>query len=287
MTLRQLPEIKALQKPAGYSWEVPADVLARWTEGPQAASTDGEDATITVYDMIGEDFWTGGGFTAKRMAAALRAVGQRDVTVRVNSPGGDVFEGLAIYNELRNHKAKVTVEVTGIAASIAAVLAMAGDEIRMGLGTFVMIHNSWGMAIGNRHDLAEAITTLTAIDGAMTDIFEARTGMQRTEIEKYMDAETFFAARDAVAKGFADAVMEDVPAEGGAQKARATPQVNARRKLDALLAQSGVSRVERRRMLADAAGGKQDAALTVTPDADPDTSAALTRLLATLRQKEK
>lgn len=286
MTLRPLPEVKALQKPAGYSWEVPADILARWTAGPQAAAADAEGATITVYDVIGEDMWTGGGFTAKRMAAALRSVGSRDVTVRVNSPGGDVFEGLAIYNELRAHKAKVTIEVTGIAASIAAVMAMAGDEIRMGLGTFVMIHNSWGMAIGNRHDLADAITTLAAIDGAMTDIFEARTGMKRAEIEKYMDAETFFSARDAVSKGFADAVMEDVPADGGAQ-ARAAPQVNARRKLDALLAQSGVSRVERRRMLADAAGGKPEAALTVTQDADPGTSAALARLLETMRQKEK
>lgn len=281
MSLRQLPDVKALQKPAGYSWEVPADVLARWPDAPQAAA-DTQDAMITVYDVIGEDFWTGGGFTAKRMAGALRSVGQRDVTVRINSPGGDVFEGLAIYNELKAHPAKVTVEVTGIAASIAAVLAMAGDEIRMGLGTFVMIHNSWGMAVGNRHDLAEAITTLTAIDGAMTDIFEARTGLKQAEIAKYMDAETFFGARDAVEKGFADAVMADDPGQAAAQ-ARATPQVNARRRLDALLAQAGVPRVERRRMLADAAGGTQHAAPSVTHDADPGLSAAMKRLLETMR----
>lgn len=284
MTLRNLPEIKALQRPVGYSWEVPADVLARWTERPSAA-VQGEDATVTIYDVIGEDMWTGGGFTAKRMAAALRSIGSRDVIVRVNSPGGDVFEGLAIYNELRMHQAKVTIEVTGIAASIAAVIAMAGDTINMGLGSFVMVHNSWGMAIGNRHDLAEAMNTLTAIDGAMTDIFEARTGLPRAEIGKYMDAETFFGAKDAVEKGFADAVMEQDQGSGG-QQARHEPRIPARRRLDALLAQAGVSRVERRRMLQEAAGGMQHAASTVTQDADPGTTAALARLLETLRQKE-
>lgn len=284
MTLRHLPEVKALQRPAGYSWEVPADVLARWAERPSAAA-QGDDASITVYDVIGEDMWTGGGFTAKRMAAALRSIGPRDVSVRVNSPGGDVFEGLAIYNELRMHPAKVTIEVTGIAASIAAVIAMAGDTVRMGLGSFVMIHNSWGMAIGNRHDLAEAMTTLTAIDGAMTDIFEARTGLAREEIGKFMDAETFFGAKDAVEKGFADAVMEQDQG-GSGQQARNEPRIPARRRLDALLAQAGVSRVERRRMLQEAAGGTQIAALTVTQDADPGTTAALARLLETLRQKE-
>lgn len=278
MTLRTLPEIKALERPRGYSWDVPSDALARWTETPQAAAQD-DNATITVYDMIGEDAWTGGGFTAKRMSAALRSIGARDVTVKVNSPGGDVFEGFAIYNELRQHKAKVNVQVMGIAASAAAYIAMAGDEILMGLGSFMMVHNSWGMVVGNRHDMADAISTLEAIDGAQIDIFEARTGLPRAKLEKFLDAETFFSAGDAVKNGFADGVMDD---EAGMQ-AKALPHINARRKLDALLAQAGVSRVERRRMLSDAAGGTQDAAPTVMQDAGHEVAAALGGLLSTLR----
>ena len=278
MTLRNLPEIKAFQQPQGYQWDVPSDALARWTETVAAADDSAE--TVTIYDMIGEDPWTGGGFTARRMNAALRSIGPKDITVKINSPGGSVFEGFAIYNELRQHKAKVTVQVMGIAASAASYIAMAGDEIQMGLGTFLMIHNAWGVVIGNRNDLEDAADTLAKLDGAQMDIYEARTGLKRAEIEKYMDAETFFTAKDAVAKGFADTVMEK-GAEAG-QKAAIRPEINAKRRLDALLAQAGVPRTERRRMLQEATGGTHDAALTATHDAGLDP-AALTRLIATIR----
>jgi ATP-dependent Clp protease, protease subunit len=270
MSLRKLPEINALQEPRGYQWDVPSDALARWVDMPSAAASE-DPQTITVYDVIGEDPWSGGGFSSKKMAAILRNIGAKDVTVRINSPGGSVFEGFAIYNELRNHKAKVTVEIMGIAASAASYIAMAGDEIRMGLGTFLMIHNSWGMVIGNRNDLEEAMTVLEQIDNAQVDIFEARTGLSRSEILKYMDAETFFPASEAVAKGFADSLMER--AATGEPKAKAERPVFAKRQLDALLAQAGVPRVERRRLLQEATGGTQDAALTVTQDAGLESKA--------------
>lgn len=270
MSLRKLPEINALQEPRGYQWDVPSDALARWVDMPSAAASE-DPQTITVYDVIGEDPWSGGGFSSKKMAAILRNIGAKDVTVRINSPGGSVFEGFAIYNELRNHKAKVTVEIMGIAASAASYIAMAGDEIRMGLGTFLMIHNSWGMVIGNRNDLEEAMTVLEQIDNAQVDIFEARTGLSRSEILKYMDAETFFPASEAVAKRFADSLMER--AATGEPKAKAERPVFAKRQLDALLAQAGVPRVERRRLLQEATGGTQDAALTVTQDAGLESKA--------------
>jgi ATP-dependent Clp protease, protease subunit len=270
MSLRKLPEINALQEPRGYQWDVPSDALARWVDMPSAAASE-DPQTITVYDVIGEDPWSGGGFSSKKMAAILRNIGAKDVTVRINSPGGSVFEGFAIYNELRNHKAKVTVEIMGIAASAASYIAMAGDEIRMGLGTFLMIHNSWGMVIGNRNDLEEAMTVLEQIDNAQVDIFEARTGLSRSEILKYMDAETFFPSSEAVAKGFADSLMER--AATGEPKAKAERPVFAKRQLDALLAQAGVPRVERRRLLQEATGGTQDAALTVTQDAGLESKA--------------
>lgn len=279
MSLRTLPKISAFSKPQGYSWDVPSDALARWSNSALAAEES--ENTINIYDMIGEDPWTGGGFTSKRMAAALRSIGPKNVTVKINSPGGDVFEGLAIYNELVNHKAEVTVDVMGIAASAASFIAMAGDKIRMGLGTMLMIHNAWGVVIGNRNDMIDASLMLGKIDGAMMDIYEARTGAARKDIEKYMDAETFFSAREAVDKGFADEVTES-PSSATGSRASLTPDIQAKRRLDSILAQSGVPRVERRKMLKDASGGMQDAASEVTRDADLDP-AAIARLIETIK----
>ena len=104
--------------------------IDRWKPEVHAAADD--DNSISIYDVIGEDFWTGEGVTVKRIDAALRKIGNRDVVVNINSPGGDVFEGIAIYNRLREHPAKVQVKVMGLAASAASIIAMAGDEIQIG-----------------------------------------------------------------------------------------------------------------------------------------------------------
>lgn len=280
MSLRKLPEINALQEPRGYQWDVPSDALARWVELPSAAAS--EDAqTITVYDVIGEDPWSGGGFSSKKMAAILRNIGAKDVTVRINSPGGSVFEGFAIYNELRNHKAKVTVEIMGIAASAASYIAMAGDEIRMGLGTFLMIHNSWGMVIGNRNDLEEAMTVLEQIDNAQVDIFEARTGLSRSDILKYMDAETFFPASEAVAKGFADSLMERA-ATGEKAALHSADNTRAVKRLEAILAQAGLGRNERRSLIGQVSGSPAVAGTERSAVAS-EVMAGLSRLIATIR----
>ena len=278
MSLLKLPEIKALQAPKGYSWDVPSDALARWSDMPMAAQDQAE--TITIYDVIGEDMWTGGGFTAKRMNAALRSIGAKDITVKINSPGGSVFEGFAIYNELRQHKAKVTVEVMGIAASAAAYIAMAGDDIRMGLGSFIMVHNAWGMVVGNRNDLAESITTLEQIDNAQIDIFEARTGISRAKIEAFMDAETYMSASEAVKNGFADEIMDAGDGNTSA-KALVPDDILARRKLETALAKQGMVRKERSDLI-NSISGARDAAEPAARDAG-DMTAGLGQLLKTLR----
>ncbi|MCV0371083.1 head maturation protease, ClpP-related [Filomicrobium sp.] len=279
MSLRKLPEAKVIQRPKNWHFDAPSDVLARWAERPLAADED-SDNSISMFDVIGEDFWTGGGVTAKRISAALRAIGKKDVTVKINSPGGDMFEGIAIYNLLREHPAKVTVQVMGWAASAASIIAMAGDEIRMGLGTFMMVHNAWGLVIGNRHDMREAADLFDGFDAAIADIYEARTALKRSEIEKLMDAETFMGPSEAVAKGFADIVDDGLEAKDAA--AASHQSIHAKRRLDALLAQTGVPRSERRRMLREATGGMHDAAPTVKHDADLDV-AAVQRLIATIR----
>lgn len=274
MSLRKLPEIQAFERPDGLGWDAPSDVLARWEP---RASESSEPAAINLYDVIGEDMWTGDGWTAKRMAGALRAIGQRDVVVKINSPGGDVFEGLAIYNLLREHSAKVTVKVMGIAASAASFIAMAADEVQMGAGTFLMIHNAWGVVVGNRNDMREAADIFEKFDSSMMDIYAARTGQKATAIAEMMDAETYITAKDAVALGFADSVV-DFPAES---EQSASNKIAAKRRVDALLAKQGVPRSERRAMLREISG-MHDAADNATPRAGDDLTASLRSLLSTI-----
>lgn len=278
MSLRKLPEAKAFKKPSNFQWDAPSDVLAKWSEAPLAAEAD-DPNTISIYDVIGEDWWTGGGFTAARMAAALRSIGPKDVVVKINSPGGDMFEGIAIYNLLRDHPAKVTVEVMGWAASAASIIAMAGDDIRMGLGTFMMVHNAWGVVVGNRHDMSEGSTLFEQFDSAIADIYEARTEMGRAEIVKLMDAETFMGPSEAVKNGFADAI--DGALKQSEASASGRQEVHAKRRLDALLSQQGVPRNERRRMLKEATGMHDAADPLATHDAGPSV-AAIQRLIDTI-----
>ena len=285
MSLRRLPEARVFRRPQNYQWDAPSDVLTKWTEHQLAAAPSANgadtDTTISMFDVIGEDGWSGGGVTANRISAALRSIGSKDITVRINSPGGDMFEGIAIYNLLRAHRAKVTVEVLGWAASAASIIAMAGDDIRMGLGSFMMVHNAWGMVIGNRHDMREAAIVFEQFDAAIADIYEVRTGMKRSDIEQLMDAETFMAAAQTVEYGFADVVDDaQIHAETNAS-AQVRPEIQARRRIDAALAKQGVSRTERRKMFNQIAG-MHDAADTATHDAGFH-AAAIQRLIDTIR----
>lgn len=271
MSLLNLPGAQ-FERPQAYQGDTRADVLERWR--PMAAESD-DAATISVYDVIGEDWWTGEGVTAKRIAGALRAIGKKPVTVNVNSPGGDMFEGLAIYNLLREHPAEVTVRVMGLAASAASIIAMAGDRIEMGLGSFLMIHNSWGVVVGNQNDMRDAAETFAEFDAAMADIYTARTGGKTADIAKMMADETWLRAEAAIDAGFADATFDapDYETADTGKKARAA--------LDASLAKAGVPRSERRRLFKEAAG-TPSAAGTATPCAGFDV-AAMRRLIDTIK----
>ena len=288
MSLRKLPEAQVFARPQNYQWDAPSDVLERWAEHPFVAAPDADaDATISIFDVIGDDGWTGGGVTAKRISAALRSIGNRDVIVRINSPGGDMFEGIAIYNLLRTHPAKVTVEVLGWAASAASIIAMAGDVIRMGLGSFMMVHNAWGLVIGNRHDLREAASLFDGFDAALADIYEARTGIDRVGIERLMDAETFMTAAQAVEYGFADAVDDGVAAPSGDAKST-DRRLMALRQTEAALAKAGFTRTMRSEMLSELIGSAtrdagQPSAARDAGDNPELNAAALQRLIDTIR----
>lgn len=285
MTLRQLPEAKTFQRPRNYQWDAPSGILAKWSEQPLAAESDNPN-TISIYDVIGHDSWTGEGFTAKRMAAALRSIGNNEVMVNINSPGGDMFEGIAIYNLLREHPAKVTVQVMGWAASAASIIAMAADEIRMGLGSFMMVHNAWGVVIGNRHDMRQAATLFDGFDNAIVDIYEARTGAERKAIETLMDAETFMGARDAVKQGFADAVDEEIAAPEADPENSDNRAIIARRQTEAALARAGFSRRDRSQMIDEmvaAQSAQRDASRQPAARDAGVNPVAVMRLIETMR----
>lgn len=278
MTVKSLPAAPEGRPIARENRDLPSSAMERWNGGIKAAKSD--DNSISVFDVIGAD-WYGDGVTASRIAAALRAIGGADVTVNINSPGGDMFEGLAIYNLLREYEGKVTVKVLGLAASAASIIAMAGDEVQIGRGAFLMIHNCWVYAMGNRHDLAQVAVDLEPFDKAMNDIYGARTGLSSEAIEAMMNAETYIGGSDAVEKGFADRLLAaDEIADGDDSPAAAL------RKLDAMLAKTDAPRSERRKLLKALTGSKPGAAANpegmpgATDEINPENIAQLKNALA-------
>lgn len=239
--------------------------LERWR--PEVNAKDSEsDNTISVLDVIGQN-WQGTGVTASRVAAALRAIGKRDVVVNINSPGGDYFEGLAIYNTLRDHPAKVTVKVLGVAASAASVIAMAGDEVQIARAGFLMIHNTWIVAMGDRHALREAADWLEPFDQVAVDIYAARTGLDPKAIAKMLDREKWIGGAEAVENNFADDFLPADAVTEDAKQSASGQALKAEFRIDEILARAGVPRSERRSLVQAMKGGTRDAAATDTPGA--------------------
>lgn len=224
--------------------------LNRWNEDLRAMESSEDDKTeISILEFIGEDFW-GDGVSARKISSQLRAIGDRDVIVNINSPGGNFFEGLAIYNLLRQHKGSVTVKVIGIAASAAAVIAMAGDTIQIARSGFFMIHNVWVCACGDRHELAEAAAWLEPFDTAAVDIFVARTGLKEKDVAAMCDRETWISGKQAVDDGFADDFLDADQIINDANNSNSVKPRAAAQRIDQLLSKLSVPRSERRSLVA-------------------------------------
>lgn len=260
MTIRSLPAANIAVRP-GLRSEVSPHVLDRWNSSIRSAAKEDEENTISIMEPIGAD-WMGDGVTAKRISGALRSIGKKDVTVSINSPGGDYFEGLAIYNLLREHPANVTVKIVGIAASAASVIAMAADEVQIARAGFLMIHNTWVFAMGDRNELRSVADWLEPFDLAAVDIYAARTGIDAKELGKMLDRETWIGGADAVEKGFADTLLSADEIDSKAKNSIEGKLVVASHKIDTLLARAGVSKSERRELLAAMKGGMSSAAPT-------------------------
>jgi ATP-dependent Clp protease protease subunit len=156
---------------------------------------------IRIYEEIG--FW---GVTARQFADDLAKVTAKMIVLRLNSPGGDVFDGLAIFNALRNHPARIQTHVDGLAASMASVIALAGDEIRIADNAFMMIHNPWTIALGDATAMRKTADLLDKVGNSLRSIYVGKTKKPEAKVRELMDAETWFTADEAKDFGLVDAV---------------------------------------------------------------------------------
>jgi len=178
-------------------------VASEWFAFRNATS---ESVDLYIYDVIGED-WYGEGVTAKKLISQLAAAKGKKVNVRLNSPGGSVFDGVAIYNALVRHDGGVETFIDGLAASIASVIALAGSKVTIAENAMVMIHNPWTFAYGEASELRKVADTLDQVRETLLNTYETRTKKERKELGETMDAETWFTAQEAKAFGLVDEVV--------------------------------------------------------------------------------
>lgn len=174
----------------------------------QMKATSETSADIYIYDEIG-----GWGVSAKRFTENLISLGNLShINLHIHSPGGDVFEGIAIYNQLKNHNAHITVFIDGLAASMASVIAMVGDEVIMPKNAMMMIHKPWGVAWGDADDVRSYADLLDKVENVLIPAYMEKTGKTKEELATMLDDETWLTGEECVEHGFADKVIEPVKA---------------------------------------------------------------------------
>lgn len=171
---------------------------------PKPPSNASTATDIYLYDVIGDWY----GVTASDFVDAVKSADNGAFTLHINSPGGDVFEARAMVAAVRNHGAPVTTYIDGLAASAATYLALAGDKVHITDGGLFMVHNSWTLAWGNKHEMRSTADLLDKIDGTIANDYARKTGATAEQIAAWMDAETWFTAAEAKAAGFVDEVSD-------------------------------------------------------------------------------
>jgi ATP-dependent protease ClpP protease subunit len=182
------------------------DTTVQREAGYTIQNAAGEEAVVRIYDEI---WWLG--VNAQDLTRELDAITAPSIRVEINSPGGDVFDGIAIYNALRNHPAYVTTRVDGLAASIASVIAQAGDKRMIQPAAQLMIHNAWGVTMGDTKDHAEMSDLLKQQDAVLAGIYASRSGRPADGFRDLMNAETWLTAEAAIEAGLADEVFDPAP----------------------------------------------------------------------------
>lgn len=173
---------------------------------------EGEPAVLVLNGEISDETWFGDEVTPRLFKADLDKC-QGDISVWINSPGGDVFAAAQIYNMLMDYPHNVTVKIDGLAASAASVIAMAGTEVQMSPVAMMMIHNPMTVAIGDSTEMQKASAMLDEVKESIMNAYEIKTGLSRTKISHLMDAESWFNAKKAVELGFADKILFSNDAE--------------------------------------------------------------------------
>ena len=186
-----------------WNWEPPAPE----TDGPAGSDTS---RVLRINGVIAEQSWFDDDITPQVFANELNN-GSGDVTVWINSPGGDVVAAAQIYNLLMDYPGHVTVNIDGVAASAASVIAMAGDKVAMSPVSMLMIHNPATLAIGDKDELAKAMRMLESVKESIINAYQAKTGLSRAKLSRLMDAETWMDARAAIDMGFADHYLTNKP----------------------------------------------------------------------------
>lgn len=174
------------------------------------AKDDDNNAEIIIYDVVGWPY--NDAFDLIRNLGTIKA---KNISVRINSPGGDVFDGVAIFNALKEHPAHVTTKIEGLAASIASIIALAGDEVQAHKNAMYMVHDPWVLAAGNQYDLREIADILGKIGGNMLDIYYDKSNIGKRELKQMMKDETWFTAAEAKDRGLIDTILDT-----GAAKAK-------------------------------------------------------------------
>ena len=207
--------------------EMLSRIKARGESHPIRCAKQGTKAELLIYEQIGLDWWTGEGFTPARLQDEINRVRPfNELVVKINSPGGDVFDGMAIFNVLRSIKETVSVEIEGLAASAASYIAQAASrgQLKIHETAQAMVHNAMGglMIFDNADAIERDSTALVAllrkIDQQIADVYAARSGRPANDWAKLMNAETFLTGKQAVAEKFADVL---IPLEGGGKKNQA------------------------------------------------------------------
>lgn len=194
-----------------------------WTVNNEAAG----ERVLTLSGVIAEESWFDDEVTPGEFKDELDK-GEGDITVWINSPGGDCIAAAQIYNMLISYKGNVTVKIDGIAASAASVIAMAGTKVIMSPVSMLMIHNPMTIVAGDAGEMEKAIAMLSEIKESIINAYERKTGRSRAEIARLMDAETWMDAGKALELGFADEVLQRKSAESTSNMLYAKNTVNAR-----------------------------------------------------------
>jgi ATP-dependent Clp endopeptidase proteolytic subunit ClpP len=272
-------------KKQGVNFDVPlpGNLMERWKPDLKINTVKNEENVIEILDVIGFDLFDEG-ITTQTVSRQLKAFGKdAPITILINSPGGDLFEGIGIYNLLKEHKGEITIKIIGLAASAASLIAMAGSEgkIQISKTAFFMIHNAWTRAAGDKNKFKEVAEYLTPIDDTIAQVYVDRSALKnKEEVAAFMDQEKWFTGAESLEAGLADSLLED-PIEN---KLDTSETLAAIRTLENVFKSAGYTRTQSKKILKELKLGKPGA---TQPDEDKPGAINVSRTLEILQELEK